>query len=48
MTGSDHLREIGEPIWQAQKNHPFVIELADGSLDSDAFAHWIKQDYRLW
>ena len=47
MTGSDHLREIGEPIWQAQKNHPFVVELADGSLDSDAFAHWIKQDYRF-
>ena len=46
MTGSDHLLEIGEPIWQAQKNHPFVVELADGSLDSDAFEHWIKQDYR--
>ncbi|MFQ3477424.1 thiaminase II [Halonotius sp. F2-221B] len=46
MTGSDHLLAIGEPIWQAQKNHPFVVELADGTLDSDAFAHWIKQDYR--
>ena len=46
MSGSDHLLELGAPIWQAQKNHPFVVELADGSLDSDAFAHWIKQDYR--
>ena len=46
MTGSDHLLEIGEPIWQAQKEHPFVVELADGTLDSDAFEHWIKQDYR--
>ena len=46
MSGSDHLLEIGEPIWQAQKNHPFVVELADGSLDRAAFEHWLKQDYR--
>ena len=46
MSGSDHLLGIGESIWNAQKNHPFVVELADGSLDSDAFEHWIRQDYR--
>jgi Putative transcription activator len=46
MSGSDHLLAIGEPVWQAQKNHPFVVELADGSLDHAAFEHWMKQDYR--
>jgi len=46
MAGSDHLLDAGESIWQAQKAHPFVVELADGTLDSDAFEHWIKQDYR--
>ncbi|MFC7042585.1 thiaminase II [Halonotius sp. GCM10025705] len=46
MAGSDHLLDAGESIWQAQKSHPFVVELADGSLDRAAFEHWVKQDYR--
>lgn len=43
---SDRLLEAGQPIWEAQKGHPFVTELADGSLDPAAFEHWVKQDYR--
>lgn len=46
MSFSDRLLEIGEPIWNAQYDHPFVVELADGSLDEDRFRHWIEQDYR--
>ena len=46
MSGSDHLLDAGESIWQAQKEHPFVVELADGTLDRGAFEHWVKQDYR--
>ncbi|KAA9396894.1 thiaminase II [Haloarcula sp. CBA1130] len=46
MAFSDHLLDIGEDIWDAQKTHPFVRELADGTLDEAAFKHWVKQDYR--
>ena len=46
MALSDHLLEIGTEIWEAQKDHPFVQELADGTLDEARFRHWVKQDYR--
>ncbi len=46
MSFSDQLLERGEPIWDAQKNHPFVRELAAGTLDDEAFLHWVRQDYR--
>ncbi|MDS0220744.1 thiaminase II [Haloarcula sp. S1AR25-5A] len=46
MAFSDHLLDIGEDIWTAQKEHPFVRELADGALDEAAFEHWVTQDYR--
>ncbi|ELY93389.1 TenA family transcriptional regulator [Natrialba hulunbeirensis JCM 10989] len=46
MAFSDQLLEEGTHIWDAQKNHPFVTELAAGTLDEAAFKHWVKQDYR--
>ncbi|ELZ50684.1 TenA family transcriptional activator [Halorubrum distributum JCM 9100] len=46
MAFSDRLLDAGSDIWDAQKEHPFVVELADGSLDEAAFRHWVKQDYR--
>ncbi len=46
MAFSDHLLAVGEPIWDAQYDHPFVTELADGTLDAAAFRHWVEQDYR--
>lgn len=46
MGFSDQLLEDGADIWRAQIEHPFVTELADGSLDPGAFRHWIEQDYR--
>lgn len=46
MAFSDRLLEDGTHIWQAQKEHPFVVELAEGTLDESAFRDWIKQDYR--
>ena len=46
MDFSDELLEEGNEIWEAQKEHPFVVELARGELDEDAFLHWVKQDYR--
>jgi thiaminase/transcriptional activator TenA len=46
MAFSDRLLEEGAEIWEAQKRHPFVTELAEGSLDEAAFRCWIEQDYR--
>ena len=46
MAFSDELLDEATEIWEAQKHHPFVVELAHGELDEDAFAHWVKQDYR--
>ncbi|WP_435102248.1 thiaminase II [Halarchaeum sp. P4] len=46
MPISDQLLEEGEELWHAQKTHPFVTELADGTLDEAAFRHWVEQDYR--
>ncbi|SFR45198.1 thiaminase II [Halorubrum sodomense] len=46
MDFSDRLLDAGSAIWDAQKEHPFVVELAEGSLDEAAFRHWVKQDYR--
>ena len=46
MAFSDSLLEDGAHIWDAQQDHPFVRELAAGTLDEQAFKHWVKQDYR--
>jgi thiaminase/transcriptional activator TenA len=46
MGFSDRLLDEGTDVWEAQKQHPFVVELAEGSLDEAAFRHWVEQDYR--
>ena len=46
MSFSDDLLDAGREIWAAQYEHPFVTELADGTLDPAAFEHWVRQDYR--
>ena len=44
-TMSMRLRELAEPIWRAQKEHPFVQGIGDGSLDPNRFGFWLRQDY---
>ncbi|WP_254864607.1 thiaminase II [Halovivax gelatinilyticus] len=46
MSFSDELLAEGTDIWEAQYEHPFVTELAAGTLDPAAFRHWVEQDYR--
>ncbi|EMA55557.1 thiaminase II [Halococcus salifodinae] len=46
MRFSDHLVETEAELWTAQRNHSFVRELADGTLDEAAFRTWLEQDYR--
>jgi thiaminase/transcriptional activator TenA len=42
---SAHLRELADPIWEAQHKHPFVRGIGDGSLDEEKFGFWLRQDY---
>jgi thiaminase (transcriptional activator TenA) len=42
---TDRLRELAEPIWDAQHAHPFVRGVGDGTLDVEKFKHWVRQDY---
>ncbi len=46
MPLSDELVTAGADIFEAQRNHPFVQELARGELAPAAFEHWLRQDYR--
>ncbi|MFH5802258.1 thiaminase II [Haladaptatus sp. CMAA 1911] len=46
MAFSDRLLATGDRLWEEQKAHPFVVELAEGTLDPAAFRHWVEQDYR--
>jgi len=46
MAFSDRLLATGDQLWEEQKAHPFVVELAEGTLDPAAFRHWVEQDYR--
>lgn len=46
MAFSDQLLSEGDSLWDAQKAHSFVVELAEGTLDPGAFRHWVEQDYR--
>lgn len=42
---SEHLRRVADPIWRAQREHPFVQGIGDGTLDLDRLQHWMRQDY---
>ena len=45
MTFSESLRAEALPWWEAQRTHPFVTGLLDGSLPREAFANWMRQDW---
>ena len=42
---SENLHRLAEPIWEAQYRHPFVQGIGDGTVDMEAFKHWVRQDY---
>ena len=45
MGFSDELRQKGAPIWDREKQHPFVTGIGDGSLSLDRFRYYMRQDY---
>ncbi|MFB6284324.1 MAG: thiaminase II [Halobacteria archaeon] len=46
MKFSNQLVEEAKGIWDSQMEHPFVVELAEGTLDREKFEVWVRQDYR--
>lgn len=42
---SDDLRAAADELWEAQHSHPFVRGIADGTVDPEAFATYVRQDY---
>ncbi|MCL6516490.1 thiaminase II [Alicyclobacillus sp.] len=44
MRFSETLREEADAIWQASFDHPFVKELANGTLPVEKFAHYVQND----
>ncbi|HEU4683021.1 MAG TPA: thiaminase II [Nitrospira sp.] len=47
MSFSQHLRQLAEPIWEAQLEHPFVVALGNGTLPERKFKFYILQDARF-
>jgi thiaminase/transcriptional activator TenA len=45
VTFSDTLRAEALHWWEAQRTHPFVTGLLDGSLPREAFESWVRQDW---
>jgi thiaminase/transcriptional activator TenA len=45
MAFTDELEADAEPIWQAIVDHPMVERLGEGTLDTDPFEYWVRQDY---
>jgi len=44
ISSSDMLREDCAPIWTALHQHPFITELAEGTLPLDKFRFFLEQD----
>ncbi|MBC6310268.1 hypothetical protein HCJ66_12035 [Listeria sp. FSL L7-1582] len=42
---SEELHAENREIWQRSKDHPFVQQLVDGSLDKEAFRYYLLQDH---
>lgn len=40
----ERLRQASEPLWGALLEHPFVVQLADGTLPLDRFRFYLEQD----
>ncbi|MGH7776213.1 MAG: thiaminase II [Candidatus Dormibacterales bacterium] len=45
MGFSSELRQRADAIWAAQRQHPFVRGIADGTLGVNRFQFWVRQDY---
>jgi thiaminase/transcriptional activator TenA len=39
------LRQLAEPIWDAQYNHSFIQGIGRGTIDLNCLKYWVRQDY---
>ena len=46
MTLSADLRQLAGALWEAQRCHPLMLGIGDGTLDPAVFAYWLRQNYR--
>ncbi|KRM09436.1 thiaminase II [Paucilactobacillus suebicus] len=44
MNFTNQLHEAAKPIWQASFDHPFIKEIANGTLPLDKFKFYLMQD----
>ncbi len=42
---TDTLWREAEPVWQAIRQHPFLVELRAGTLPIETFRYYVTQDY---
>jgi thiaminase (transcriptional activator TenA) len=42
---TEHLHQRVAEIWEAQREHPFVRGIGDGTLGLERFKFWLLQDY---
>jgi len=42
---TDRLYRLARPVWEAQRSHPFVRGIGDGTLEVEKFKFWVRQDY---
>jgi thiaminase/transcriptional activator TenA len=45
MAFTDDLRPVADDLWDDIVDHPLVSRLGDGSLDTEPFEYWVRQDY---
>lgn len=45
MGFSDDLRKKAAPIWDKERQHPFVTGIGDGTLPLEKFRYYMRQDY---
>lgn len=46
MAFTDQLRQEADPIFEAILAHPFIRGIAQGELDGEQLAHYVRQDFQ--
>ncbi|ADQ68593.1 thiaminase II [Halogeometricum borinquense] len=45
MAFTDDLSAVADPVWDAIVAHPMVEQLGAGTLSTEPFEYWVRQDY---